>query len=320
MKKPDKKLIILFVVVFVVAGIFIVDRVVLKDQEESTLVVQSSGFEDSLEVDTKVAHTQRAKSYTEQYNSEKIAASEERNRRDDDELFEDEVITPASDQTAEKTTADGKTNDLDIHQPATITTKSQKKASTPVERVAVSAPTVLEKKVKQEDEPTEPVRRKVGFSSSENRSNSIKPTGAFVPIQVVVQDDVAIAQGTSIFMRTTEEVTLGNCTFPQNTLVKGVASVNQNILFIDVAVISYQGCTVSKKLTAHSVDGNRGLVIQGGTENQIRNEAVNDVLNTAQQVVSSPLLRNLPFRASKRAVNNQEVNISKGHTLILMEQ
>jgi hypothetical protein len=167
-------------------------------------------------------------------------------------------------------------------------------------------------------------RRNLGFAKINPHTNSVTTQdsndGSEINIPVVVQQTTKVKGGNNILLRTTEQALINGKVIPVNTIISGKVSLSSDRLNITVNSFKAGDKYINQKLIAYSADGSQGISVEGGVVQDVKKDVVNEALNTVQQTVNVPILKDIPTRSSKKIVNDPEIPITKGHKLFLKQE
>ncbi len=166
-------------------------------------------------------------------------------------------------------------------------------------------------------------KRKLGFSTTTKEQAKVAGQDPNAPLSVepinaVIQDESTVKSGSNVLIRIVDDnVKIGSEIIPKNTLVYGVCSFTNERIEIVVNSIQVGNNTIQQKLKAYDLDGNQGLLVQGGIQQQVKKDVLNDAATQVNSVVRVPILRTIPSSAGNRAVNAITIPLPKGHKLTL---
>ena len=321
----NKKLLIIFVPVVVLVFGYVIYTDYLGKDDSKGKKQEEGNF-----VDVDAKRDTLKKSKRERY-KEKWEKENELSRHidNDDDFFGKEIKGDSViDESAEKKK---KAKRIDYTEPLTAS-PAKKEEKQKVVYVYKEAPqkkdnSVVESQAKEGQKEsavvTQPVsRRKLGFSTIEAQSSAKEITavggsGSVAPINAVIQDESTVKSGSNVLIRIVDEVTIGGRKIPKNTLAYGLCSFTNERIKIEVNSIQVGSNTINEKLRAFDMDGNEGLLVQGGIEQQVKKDVLNDAVSQVNTVVRVPILRTVPSSAGNRTVNAPSIQLPKGHKLTL---
>ena len=164
----------------------------------------------------------------------------------------------------------------------------------------------------------------VGATPMQNTRNTIK---------ACVHGDQTITSGQSVRLRLLEDMRVGKCVLPRNTLITGEGSIKGERLDIEILQVEYNGTIIPVELTVHDNDGQEGIFIPGsmevsaakemaanlgqnlGTSISITNQSAGDQLLSE---VGRGAIQGVSQYISKK-MREEKVHLKSGYTLMLYQ-
>ena len=164
----------------------------------------------------------------------------------------------------------------------------------------------------------------VGAVPMQNTRNTIK---------ACVHGDQTITSGQSVRLRILEDMRVGKCVLPRNTLITGEGSIKGERLDIEILQVEYNGTIIPVELTVHDNDGQEGIFIPGsmeasaakemaanlgqnlGTSISITNQSAGDQLLSE---VGRGAIQGVSQYISKK-MREEKVHLKSGYTLMLYQ-
>ena len=164
----------------------------------------------------------------------------------------------------------------------------------------------------------------VGAAPMQNTRNTIK---------ACVHGDQTITSGQSVRLRLLEDMRVGKCVLPRNTLITGEGSIKGERLDIEILQVEYNGTIIPVELTVHDNDGQEGIFIPGsmevsaakemaanlgqnlGTSISITNQSAGDQLLSE---VGRGAIQGVSQYISKK-MREEKVHLKSGYTLMLYQ-
>lgn len=163
--------------------------------------------------------------------------------------------------------------------------------------------------------------RRIGFASGTlERESSVTSKTSTMSIPVVVQESMALKTGSSIKLRMTETTSVNGHTIPANTFVYGDVSIRSNTIQIEVESIPFQDQIIGVQLSAYDLNGNEGLIIEGGLDKEIKEDVLQETVDEVQDRINIPLLNNVLFSSARKQIRDQAIPISAGYKFYLSEK
>ncbi|MEQ8552110.1 MAG: conjugative transposon protein TraM [Cyclobacteriaceae bacterium] len=172
------------------------------------------------------------------------------------------------------------------------------------------------------EQETDKTVRRIGFASGtlERESSVTSKTSTSVSIPVVVQESIALKTGSSIKLRMTETTSIKGHRIPANTFVYGDVSIRSNTIQIEVESIPFQDQIIRVQLIAYDLSGNKGLIIEGGLDKEIKEDVLQETVDEVQDRINIPILNNVPFSSARKQIRDQAIPISAGYKFYLREK
>ena len=164
----------------------------------------------------------------------------------------------------------------------------------------------------------------VGATPMQNTRNTIK---------ACVHGDQTITSGQSVRLRLLEDMRVGKCVLPRNTLITGEGSIKGERLDIEILQVEHNGTIIPVELTVHDNDGQAGIFIPGsmeasaakemaanlgqnlGTSISITNQSAGDQLLSE---VGRGAIQGVSQYISKK-MREEKVHLKSGYTLMLYQ-
>lgn len=245
----------------------------------------------------------RAEVYKNKWRKESVA---KRKVDDSDDFFASEVKKKDSVIVEKKTD----NFESEVHDKPKVVYKYIEKKEVAVKE---PEPTIVEK----------PKRKKVGFATDQVIEASTSNTVSSIPdinIPVVIQEETSIKSGGTVMLRTVSPGVINGIAVPQNTFVPTIASVSNNRIMLTVTSFKVPSGYINVPLTAYSLDGGEGILVEGDVDQQIRKDITNDALSTATRSLNVPILRDIPVKASRKKMEDPSIPLRKGHELTLRKR
>ncbi|SHG36463.1 conjugative transposon protein TraM [Dysgonomonas macrotermitis] len=99
-------------------------------------------------------------------------------------------------------------------------------------------------------------------------------------ISAIIHDDQVIVDGQTTRLRLTEPLMAGTMLVPENTIVTGIAKVQNERLDIQISSIEYQGTIIPVEMSTYDSDGQRGIYIPGSLEMNAAKEIMANMGNS----------------------------------------
>lgn len=170
------------------------------------------------------------------------------------------------------------------------------------------------------EEPKKPLRRTKNISSDygslfngkgENKQNN--------HIKAVIHNEGRkVKAGSYVKIRLSEDLTLNDGTvIPKNTIVTSICDFGNQRVFLNITNILYNGKRHSVKLDAFALDGYKGLYDESVIDKEIAQSAMDEAIQSGSNDVTLPVLGNISLNILKKKLKEQHTILREGEHLNL---
>lgn len=171
--------------------------------------------------------------------------------------------------------------------------------------------------------------RNIGFNTAVGRDGARAHEG----IRVCVDEDQTLTSGDRIRLRLMEAIDVGGRILAAGEVIYGTASIAGQRMQVEVSAIEADGSILSVELTAHDMDGQRGLFIPDSKERTAAKEAAASVgssfgsgisvTHSAGQQVAMDAIRGVMTGGSQyisSKLRQVKVTVKAGYQLLLISK
>lgn len=150
-------------------------------------------------------------------------------------------------------------------------------------------------------------------------------------ISAVIHDDQIVVDGQTTRLRLIEPLVAGATLIPENTILTGIAKIQEERLDILISSIEYQGTIIPVEMITYDSDGQKGIYIPGSLEMNAAKEIVANMGNsvgtsfTMTQSTGAQLASDLSKGAIQGAsaymqkkIRQVKVTLKSGYRIMLM--
>ncbi len=136
-------------------------------------------------------------------------------------------------------------------------------------------------------------------------------------IQAVVHTQQEVYEGSIVKLRTISPTIIDGKTIPINTLIYGAVSIANERVSISITSIPLGGSFIPLALKAFDKDGMQGVYIPGLAVQEMRKEAVGEVISSSQASLNVPVIGGVPLNTAR--IRNQKISaiLTDGYAITL---
>lgn len=130
-------------------------------------------------------------------------------------------------------------------------------------------------------------RVRTGFNSVSNENPS-QAASRSVIVRAVIHNKQTVYQGATVKLRAIQSFSLNGVAVPENTIIYGVVSINNERVAITINSVNLNGSIIPVSLHAYDRDGMEGVYIPGLVQHEMKNESVDQAITEAQTALNIP--------------------------------
>lgn len=130
-------------------------------------------------------------------------------------------------------------------------------------------------------------------------------------------DNKLVKSGYDVGILISKSFMVNGVTIPQNTYTTGKATLGKGRVYIKIAVIEVKGRYVTANLEVHEPDGTRGLKVHTGSNQEIKEDIQDEILDQASATVNVPVVGSVNLGSAGRKKDEKGVVLLDRHSIIL---
>jgi len=172
--------------------------------------------------------------------------------------------------------------------------------------------TTQEKKV--EDFPPSNKRQRTNFTTSKN--NTKNNTGQMVKA-IIENSNNDIQNGSSVKIRLKEDLIIDENVIAKNTIITAIAKLTNERIELKISSIMLNKKPVKCNLTIYDLDGQEGVYVPGGLNQELAQESAGNVINQSSAQISIPLIGSISTNIANKKNNSKSIKIDDGHRIFI---
>ena len=137
-------------------------------------------------------------------------------------------------------------------------------------------------------------------------------------ILAIIDQKQKIRNGDKIQVRLLQDTNYRGLWIPQNTILYGLCSINQNRLKIQIPSITVENHVFKSNLNVYDMDGIQGIYIDGTHAGFTRDLIKEGLTSSTGLGVRNPI-GNFSIRLGRKASNNNKVYVPTGYQVMLFD-
>ena len=168
-----------------------------------------------------------------------------------------------------------------------------------------------------EEEPKKRRKKRV-LSSGNDTKTKAKKGGYPTSIPCKIYGDHRVTNNSKIRVRVTKNVTINSQPIKRNTILTGIAQLTNTKVNIKFETIQYENKAIPLNMKAYSRDGLQGIYIEGGIQNEIKKDAIDEAIEAGSRATNIiPIVGGVISSATKTQNKTVYVNIPNDYTIYL---